>query len=83
MSNLTWNEKSDLPDRSYSALDIVDYFEFIIEKQETLTDYPPIMFYLSKVEIGLHFKLKQVLSKFFKAWSKKLLGSTTSKVTKN
>ena len=67
MSNLTWNEKSDLPDRSYSVLDIVDYFEFIIEKQETLTDYPPIMFYLSKVEIGLHFKLKQVLSKFFKA----------------
>ena len=67
MSNLTWNEKSDLPDRSYSVLDIVDYFEFIIEKQETLTDYPPIMFYLSKVEIGLHFKLKQVLTKFFKA----------------
>ena len=67
MSNLTWNEKSDLPDRSYSVLDIVDYFEFIIEKQETLTDYPPIMSYLSKVEIGLHFKLKQVLSKFFKA----------------
>ena len=67
MSNLTWNEKSDLPDRSYSVLDIVDYFEFIIEKQETLTDYPPIMFYLSKVEMGLHFKLKQVLSKFFKA----------------
>ena len=67
MPNLTWNEKSDLPDRSYSVLDIVDYFEFIIEKQETLTDYPPIMFYLSKVEIGLHFKLKQVLSKFFKA----------------
>ena len=41
------------------------------------------MFYLSKIEIGLHFKLKQALSKFFKAWSNKLLGSTTSKVTRN
>ena len=38
----TWNETFDLPDASYTIDDIQDYFEFIIEKQETLTDDPPI-----------------------------------------
>ena len=37
----------------------------------------------SKIKIGLHLKLKQVLSKLFNPWSNKLLGSTTSKVPKN
>ena len=27
----TWNEKSESPDRSYSASDIQDYFEYIIK----------------------------------------------------
>ena len=26
-----WNDKFDLPDRSYSIADIQDYFEFIIK----------------------------------------------------
>ena len=34
----TWNETSDLPDGSYSIVDIQDYFEFMIKKQETLTE---------------------------------------------
>ena len=34
----TWNETFDLPDGSYSIVDVQDYFEFIIKKHETLTE---------------------------------------------
>ena len=30
----TWNNKFELPDRSYSVSDIQFYFEYILEKQE-------------------------------------------------
>ena len=32
----TWNDDFELPDGSYSVLDIQDYFEFIIKKHEIL-----------------------------------------------
>ena len=38
----TWNETFDLPDGTYSILDIQDYFEFIIKTHETLTDNLPV-----------------------------------------
>ena len=38
----TWNDKFELPDGSYSALDTQNYIEFIIKKHETLTIVPPI-----------------------------------------
>ena len=38
ISAVTWNDTFDLPDGSYSIVDIRDYFEFIIKKHETLTD---------------------------------------------
>ena len=38
ISALTWNDTFDLPDGSYSIEDIQDYFEFIINKHETLTE---------------------------------------------
>ena len=34
----TWNDTFDFPDGSYSISDIQDYFEFILKKQETLTE---------------------------------------------
>ena len=34
------NEKFELPDGSYSVLDIQDYFEYIIKKYEKVTDNP-------------------------------------------
>ena len=40
ISASTWNEEFDLPDSSYSISDIQNYFEFIIEKRETLTENP-------------------------------------------
>ena len=36
----TWNETFDLPDGSDTISSIQDYFEFIIKKHETLTDFP-------------------------------------------
>ena len=32
MSSLTWSEKLDLPDESYSVSDIQNYFEYTIKK---------------------------------------------------
>ena len=37
-----WNDTFDLPDGSYSIEDIQDYFEFIINKHETLIENPPV-----------------------------------------
>ena len=37
-----WNEKFELPGRSYSILDIQDYFKYINKKHETVTDDPSI-----------------------------------------
>ena len=41
----TWNDAFDLLDGSYSVSDIQDYFEFTIEKYETLTENPPVQIY--------------------------------------
>ena len=41
----TWNDTFDLPDGSYSISDIQDYFEFIMKKNETLTENPPVQIY--------------------------------------
>ena len=39
---LTWNDTFNLPDGSYSIVDIQDYLEFTIRKHDTLTENPPI-----------------------------------------
>ena len=38
----TWNDTFDLPDDTYSTVDIQDQFKFIIKKHETLAENPPI-----------------------------------------
>ena len=40
----TWNDEFNLLDGSYSLFDIQDCFEYIIKKQETITDTdnPPV-----------------------------------------
>ena len=57
-STPTWNDTFDLPDGSYSILDIQDYFEFINKKQETLTENPPIRIYPNKIKNRVVFKIK-------------------------
>ena len=37
-----WNDKFKLPDGSYSASYIQDYFGYITKKHETVTDNSPI-----------------------------------------
>ena len=52
----TWNEKLELPGRSYSLSDIKDYFKYIFKKRETVTNNPSIMIYVNKVEIEVCLK---------------------------
>ena len=44
----TCNDTSDLPDGSYLIFGLQDYFEFIIEKHETLSENPPVQIYPKK-----------------------------------
>ena len=46
----TWNEGFELPDGSYSVLDIQDYFEYIFKKQNgEKTDNPSIRIFVNKI----------------------------------
>ena len=54
----TWNDEFDLPDGSHSIADIQDYFEFIIKKQETLTENHPVQIYPNKIKSRIVFKVK-------------------------
>ena len=38
----TWNDEFDLPYGSYSVSNIQDYFEYNIEKHETIADNSPV-----------------------------------------
>ena len=42
----TRNEEFELPDGSNFVSDIQDYFEYIIEKHDTVADNPSIMIYI-------------------------------------
>ena len=54
----TWNDKFELPDGSYSASDIQDYFEYIIKKHKKVDDNPPIRLYVNKIENRIKFRTK-------------------------
>ena len=57
-SSQTWNDTFDLPDGSYSILDIQGYFEFITKKHETLTENPPVQIYVNKIKNIIVIKIK-------------------------
>ena len=46
----TWNDKFELPDRSYSVADIQDYFEYMLKKHGGITDKPLVHIYVNKIE---------------------------------
>ena len=54
----TWNDEFDLPDGSYSVVEIQDYFEFIIKKHETLAENRPVQIYSNKIKNRVVFKVK-------------------------
>ena len=43
----TWNDKFELPDRSYSVSDIQDYFDYILEKHGEEIDEPSVQIYVN------------------------------------
>ena len=48
ISVATWNDEFGLPDGSYSVCDIQNYFEYIINKPETMTVNPPVQICVNK-----------------------------------
>ena len=73
-----------MTDGSYSISDIQDYFEFIIKKQEILTENPPIKIYPNKIKNRIIFKVKTgfKLELLFPETTK-WLGSTSRNVDEN
>ena len=78
----TWNDKLELPDGSYSASDIQDYFEYILKKHEENTDKPSVHIYVNKIENRVKFKIKNGYNlELLTSETMKILGSTENKIT--
>ena len=79
-----WNDKFELPDRSNSASDIQDYFEYISKKHGEDIDKPSVQIYVNKIENRVTFKIKNGYSlELLTPETMKLLGSTKNKITKD
>ena len=73
----TSNGEFDLPDGSYSAADIQNYFEFIIKKHETLIENPPVQIFPNKIKNRIVFQVKPGCKlELLSSETMKLLGST-------
>ena len=51
----TWNEEFELPDGSYSVLDIQNYVEYILKKHQIVIDNCSIIIYVNKIENRVTF----------------------------
>ena len=73
-----------MPDESYSTSDVQDYIEYIFQKQETLTDNPPIQIYINKMKNKTIFKIATGYTlELLTPGTIKLLGSTENKIAKD
>ena len=54
----TWNDTFDLLDGYYSIANIQDYFGFIIEKHEILTEDSLVEIYSNRIKNRIVFKIK-------------------------
>ena len=73
----TWNDEFDLPDGSYPISDIQDYFEYIINKHETIPDNLPIQIYENRIKNTIVFKIKTGYKlELLSPETMRLLGST-------
>ena len=80
----TWNDKSEMPDGSYSVSDIQDHFDYILKKHEENTDKPSVLIYVIKIENRVTFKIKNGYSlELLTPEIMKLLGRTENKITKD
>ena len=79
-----WSEEFKLPDGSYFLSDIQDYFEYILKKHSENVDNTSITMYVNKLENRITFKIKSgYYLELVTPETKKLLGSTESKITKD
>ena len=87
-----WNDTFDLSDGSYSIANIQDYFEFVIKKNETLTENQPVQIYvhkmknrfLFKIEIGYKLELlTPETMKLLESTKKDLIKTKTEKMYQN
>ena len=71
-------------DGPYSISDISDYFEYIINKHQTVSDNPLIRIFINKIENRITSKIKTgYYLELLTIETMKLLWSTKSKITKN
>ena len=64
-------------------MDIQDYYKYVIEKHETVTDNPPKGTCVNKIENKTEFKIKTgCYLELLSPGTMKLLGSTETKITK-
>ena len=78
----TWNDKFELPDGSYSVLDIQDYFEHILKKHGVNIDNLSIKTYANKIKNRITFKIKSGYNlKLLISETIKLLWSTENEIT--
>ena len=76
--------KFELPDESYSAEDIQDYFEYIIKTPETVSDNLPKIIYVNKIENRITFKIKTgYYLKLLTTETIKLLRCTKNKIAED
>ena len=53
-----WNDKFELPHRSYSVSDVQDYFEYILKEHGENSDKPSVQIFVNKIENRVAFKIK-------------------------
>ena len=74
----------ELPDGSYSLLDIQGYSEYIFKKHGENIDDPSIRIYVNKIENRITFKIKTGYNlELLTSETMKLLWSTENKITKD
>ena len=80
----TWNDKFELPDRSYSISDILNYFEYILKNHNESIDNSSIRIYVNKIENRITFKIKkEYYVELLTPEKMKLTGNTENKKTKD
>ena len=84
ISGPTWNDEFDWPNGSYSVSDIQDYFEYIINKHETIPNNPPVQTYVDKIKNRIVFKIKTGYKlELLSSETMKILGSKNKDVDKD
>ena len=83
ISEPTWSQNFELPERPYSVSDIQGYFEYVTKQHDTLTDNLSIRIHIIKTKNRITFGItKGYHLKLLSPKARKLLVNTNSKMTK-